>query len=92
MGSFGILQLYLSMPHAARRYVDVHIFLLTLKKTSKIAADDIFIIFSILFFEENKACRFHVNPCLADDSHEISSLIFSHKYSRSSSAAVVGGA
>ena len=43
---------------------------LTLKRQTKIAADDILIIL-LLSFEENKAWFFHVNPL------ETSSLIFS---------------
>ena len=51
---------------------------LTLKRQIKIAADDT-LIFLLLFLEENKAWSFMWILCLAEDSHKISSLIFSEK-------------
>ena len=63
-------------------------------RQTKIAADDI-LIFLLLSFEENKAWFFMWNLCLAEDSLETSSLIFSEKtmkkYLWMSSAAVVMG-
>ena len=71
---------------------------LPLKGQTKIAADDT-LIFLLLFFEENKAWSFMWILCLAENSHEISSL-FSlkkkkkkwKKYLWMSYAAVVIGA
>ena len=51
---------------------------LTLNAPTKIAADDI-LIFYLYFFEENKAWFFMWILCLAEDSLERSSLIFSEK-------------
>ena len=75
---------------------NVHALELTFKVPTTIAADDIFIYLfinlSIAFFQIKKDFKFHVNR-LADDSHEISSLIFPEKNTHTkiimSSAAVV---
>ena len=50
---------------------------LTLKRLSKILAN--ILIFLNIIFRENKVWQFMWIICLADDSHEISSLIFSKK-------------
>ena len=52
--------------------------LLTRKALSKIVADDILILFFIIF-RENKICYFIWIVRRADDSYEFSSLIFSEK-------------
>ena len=57
------------------RTVSVHLYI-TAKK--KIAADDT-LNFSLLSSEENKAWYFMLILCLAEDSHKISSIIFSEK-------------
>ena len=82
-------QAYPGIPQAAT-LVNMY---LTLKAPSKIAADDILLFFHVpLSFEENKACRFMC--ILAEESHEVSSLIFSEKINekhlRMSSAVVEG--
>ena len=53
---------------------------LALNPEGTIVADNILIFF--VFFRENKAWYFMWIVCLADNWHEISSLIFSEKYKK----------
>ena len=57
-------------------YVFKHLEILSLRAPDSTAADDIFI---CLFFRESKAWHFRWIICSANDSHEMSSLIFSQK-------------
>ena len=55
--------------------VRIYSFFVTLKAPIMIAADDIHKYFFIAF-QRKQDLTFHVNFCLAEDSHETSSLIF----------------
>ena len=58
-------------------WISFHSCLQTWTVPSKIAADDTFIFFLLLPFEENKAWYLSWILCLAEDSHEIHQVLFS---------------
>ena len=79
-----LCQVFMQLHNQGNSVLQIRVFgrkNLTLKTLSKFAADN-FLNFVLLFFREYKTCHFMCIVCWADESHEISSPIFSEKYKK----------